>query len=229
MLKFPVRSEELGKDGLQFTVGAYKRARLECSLPPPLSPQGDESQAYFSSSPGLSQGDVEEEDSCTATLLVKLAYSDDKPHHHPQSQGNSEWKSAIPGQYVDEATKRAYVLELTRRFNLTRRELSQKAGLQEDFRFMNYWLRGKELHNESVTKAGGKLYQWAKSCDMRVAVPLSVEEKQLLHEYNLRLQQALSTRPPSPLALSPSPVSATTTTAAAAATPAAAAPDRTGS
>lgn len=223
MLKFPVRSGELGKDGLQFTVGAYKRAKLECSLlPPPLSPQGDESQAYFSSSPGLSHGDLEEEDSCTATLLVKLAYSDDRPHLvHPQAPGSgggsSEWKSAIPGQHVDEATKRAYVLELTRRFNLTRRELSQKAGLQEDFRFMNYWLRGKELHNDCVIEAGRKLYQWAKSCDMRVAVPLSVEEKQLLHDYNVRLQ----------LALAPSPVSAAA--AAAASPPPPPPPDRTGS
>jgi hypothetical protein len=79
-----------------------------------------------------------------------------------------------------ELTKRQYVLELARRFNLTRRELAKRADLKpDDFRLMNYWLRGKEMTQPDVERVGSSVYQWAVAFDSRIGIPMSQEEKDL--------------------------------------------------
>ncbi|KAH9249614.1 hypothetical protein BASA81_012583 [Batrachochytrium salamandrivorans] len=99
------------------------------------------------------------------------------------------WRTAVPNQHVDEQTKRNYVLEVSRRLNLTRREIATAAQIQE-FRYMNYWIRGKESDKEEVKRAGARLYTWAVSTDSRVAVPMSREEEEILRAYQQEKKHA---------------------------------------
>ncbi|KAH9259752.1 hypothetical protein BASA81_002174 [Batrachochytrium salamandrivorans] len=183
-------------------------SELKCwSAPfPPALPQGDESQAYFSSSPPRSEPrDVRRRIRAPQLCCPSSPSTDD-------SRITIRNLKATRMEERDSRPVRGRGHEAGLRARAHKEVPPHEEGTEPEGRATG----GLPCGVVSVGWWGG-------------AVPLSVEEKQLLHEYNLRLQQALSTRPPSPLALSPSPVSATTTTAAAAATPAAAAPDRTGS
>ena len=90
-----------------------------------------------------------------------------------------KWRKVVPNTDVDDDTKRKYVLSVFTRLKLTRREIAKQAGIQ-DFRSMNYWVRGKELNNPNVIECGRLLYEWAVQTDSRVAIPMTEEEERIL-------------------------------------------------
>jgi len=73
---------------------------------------------------------------------------------------------------ADDDPQRSFVLETIRKLKLTRRVVSEQAGIEE-FRSMGYWLRGKDLDDPVVKEMGRKLQEWAAKQNVDVPLPRS--------------------------------------------------------
>lgn len=156
-MQFPLHSSDCEDRVVSFVVGGYKRLHVVV----------EDSSSAFETDAEHSRASV----LGGAGVLTPIVNSQQQM-----------WRTAVPNQHVDEQTKRNYVLEVSRRLNLTRREMATAADILE-FRYMNYWIRGKESDKAEVKRAGDRLYTWARNTDSRVAVPMSREEEDILRAY----------------------------------------------
>ncbi len=92
----------------------------------------------------------------------------------------SLWRSAKPNANADDVVKRAYVLEVCKRYRTTRAELVKICDLK--MRDIHYWIKGKKCMTPNVINAGVVLYSWARDRDDRIGILINNDEHKKLKQ-----------------------------------------------